>query len=67
MPGLANRIAGRFATRIALTFPLGPAPAFAADRVTVTGNPLRPELLGGSREAACRSCSASTLPSPSCT
>ena len=52
-PGLANRIAGRLARRIALTFPPA-APVFPAERVTVTGNPLRPELRGGSREAACR-------------
>jgi UDP-N-acetylglucosamine--N-acetylmuramyl-(pentapeptide) pyrophosphoryl-undecaprenol N-acetylglucosamine transferase len=51
--GLANRIAGRFAQRIALTFPIagGHVPA---DRVTVTGNPLRPELASGSRAEACR-------------
>jgi UDP-N-acetylglucosamine--N-acetylmuramyl-(pentapeptide) pyrophosphoryl-undecaprenol N-acetylglucosamine transferase len=53
VPGLANRIAARVATRIAVTF--GPAPAqWAPGRVTVTGNPLRPELRGGSREGACR-------------
>jgi UDP-N-acetylglucosamine--N-acetylmuramyl-(pentapeptide) pyrophosphoryl-undecaprenol N-acetylglucosamine transferase len=53
VPGLANRIAGRFAARIALTFPPGPAPVLAGARIAVTGNPLRPELLGGSRRAAC--------------
>ncbi|MCI0547450.1 MAG: undecaprenyldiphospho-muramoylpentapeptide beta-N-acetylglucosaminyltransferase [Candidatus Rokubacteria bacterium] len=46
VPGLANRIAGRFARRIALSFP--PADrTFPPDRITVTGNPLRPELEGG--------------------
>jgi UDP-N-acetylglucosamine--N-acetylmuramyl-(pentapeptide) pyrophosphoryl-undecaprenol N-acetylglucosamine transferase len=54
VPGLANRLAGRFARRIALTFPPGAGLPFPAERVTVTGNPLRPELAGGSREAACR-------------
>jgi UDP-N-acetylglucosamine--N-acetylmuramyl-(pentapeptide) pyrophosphoryl-undecaprenol N-acetylglucosamine transferase len=49
VPGLANRIVGRFARRVALTFPL-PRPVFPAERVVVTGNPLRPDLLGGSRE-----------------
>ncbi len=51
--GLANRIAGRLATRIGVTFAPPPA-GLPAGRVTVTGNPLRPELTGGSREAACR-------------
>jgi UDP-N-acetylglucosamine--N-acetylmuramyl-(pentapeptide) pyrophosphoryl-undecaprenol N-acetylglucosamine transferase len=53
VPGLANRIAGRFARRIAITFPLTGGD-FPPERVTLTGNPLRPELAGGSREAACR-------------
>jgi UDP-N-acetylglucosamine--N-acetylmuramyl-(pentapeptide) pyrophosphoryl-undecaprenol N-acetylglucosamine transferase len=51
--GLANRIAGRFAQRIALTYPIAGAHV-PADRVTVTGNPLRPELAAGSRAEACR-------------
>ena len=53
VPGLANRIAGRFARRIALTFPMT-GREFRPDRVVLTGNPLRPELAGGSREAGCR-------------
>ena len=53
VPGLANRIVARFARRIALSFPLG-GDGFPRGRVVLTGNPLRPELLGGSREAACR-------------
>jgi UDP-N-acetylglucosamine--N-acetylmuramyl-(pentapeptide) pyrophosphoryl-undecaprenol N-acetylglucosamine transferase len=53
VPGLANRLAGRFARRIAVTFSPEGASA-SADRVSVTGNPLRPELAGGTREAACR-------------
>ncbi len=52
VPGLANRVAGRFAQRIALTFPLA-SDEFPPERVTLTGNPLRPELRGGSRESAC--------------
>ena len=53
VPGLANRVAARFARRVALTFPLsgGDIPA---ERAVLTGNPLRPELAGGSREAGCR-------------
>jgi UDP-N-acetylglucosamine--N-acetylmuramyl-(pentapeptide) pyrophosphoryl-undecaprenol N-acetylglucosamine transferase len=53
VPGLANRIVARFARRIALSFPVS-GNSFPRDRVVLTGNPLRPELLGGSREAACR-------------
>ncbi len=53
VPGLANRIAGRFARRIAVTFPPR-GNDFPAKRVTLTGNPLRPELAGGSREEGCR-------------
>jgi UDP-N-acetylglucosamine--N-acetylmuramyl-(pentapeptide) pyrophosphoryl-undecaprenol N-acetylglucosamine transferase len=53
VPGLANRIAGRLAHRIAVTFPPR-AGDFPAGRVALTGNPLRPELAGGSREEACR-------------
>jgi UDP-N-acetylglucosamine--N-acetylmuramyl-(pentapeptide) pyrophosphoryl-undecaprenol N-acetylglucosamine transferase len=49
--GLANRITGRFATKIAVSFP-GSGGGFRSDRVVVTGNPVRPELLGGSRESA---------------
>ncbi len=53
VPGLANRIAGRFARRIALTFPVA-GDDFPSDRVALTGNPIRPELSGGSREDGCR-------------
>ena len=53
VPGLANRIAGRFARRVALTFPMSGG-EFRADRVVLTGNPLRPELAGGSPDAGRR-------------
>lgn len=49
--GLANRITGRFATRIALSFPDARG-TLRPDRLVVTGNPVRLDLLGGSREAA---------------
>ena len=56
VPGLANRIAGRFAARIAVSFPQISFPksggGFPAERVVLTGNPVRGEILGGSREAA---------------
>jgi UDP-N-acetylglucosamine--N-acetylmuramyl-(pentapeptide) pyrophosphoryl-undecaprenol N-acetylglucosamine transferase len=51
VPGLANRIAGRGARRIAVTFAESAA-SFPAGRVVVTGNPLRPELKAGSRADA---------------
>ena len=53
--GLANRIAMRFATRIALSFPAaaGELPLRQRSRAVVTGNPVRPEVFGGnSLEAA---------------
>jgi UDP-N-acetylglucosamine--N-acetylmuramyl-(pentapeptide) pyrophosphoryl-undecaprenol N-acetylglucosamine transferase len=53
VPGLANRVAGRFARRIALTFPLTGS-ELPRERAVLTGNPLRPELRDGSRSAACR-------------
>ena len=53
VPGLANRVAGRFARRIALTFPLTGS-ELPRERAVLTGNPLRPELRDGSRAAACR-------------
>lgn len=51
VPGLANRIAARFARRIAVTY-AGSAGAFPPAKVVLTGNPLRPELRAGSREDA---------------
>jgi UDP-N-acetylglucosamine--N-acetylmuramyl-(pentapeptide) pyrophosphoryl-undecaprenol N-acetylglucosamine transferase len=48
VPGLANRIAGRVARRVALSFP-GSEVAFPAGKTVLTGNPLRPELRTGSR------------------
>jgi UDP-N-acetylglucosamine--N-acetylmuramyl-(pentapeptide) pyrophosphoryl-undecaprenol N-acetylglucosamine transferase len=53
VPGLANRVAGRFARRIALTFPMSGG-EFRPERVVLTGNPLRPELADGSRETGRR-------------
>lgn len=52
-PGLTNVTSGRFATRVFLSFARAVA-FFRADKVEVTGSPLRTELLGErvSREAA---------------
>ncbi len=48
VPGLANRLAARFARRVAVSFP-GSESQFHADSVVLTGNPLRPELRAGTR------------------
>ncbi len=52
-PGLTNVTSGRFATRVFLSFARAAA-FFRADKVEVTGSPLRAELLGErvSKEAA---------------
>lgn len=50
VPGLANRLIGRLADRVAVTFAASAA-AFPAGRVVVTGNPVRPELHAGTRDA----------------
>ena len=52
--GLANKIAARFATRIALTF-AGAAqelPLSLRSKTFVTGNPVRPVIFGGSKKRA---------------
>jgi len=51
VPGLANRLIARIADRVAVTFTASAA-AFPAGKVVVTGNPIRPELLTGSRSRA---------------
>lgn len=51
--GLANRIAGRFATRVAVSFPQS-AHYFRHGKVVVTGNPVRPSILEGDAERAAR-------------
>jgi UDP-N-acetylglucosamine--N-acetylmuramyl-(pentapeptide) pyrophosphoryl-undecaprenol N-acetylglucosamine transferase len=54
VPGLANRIVGRLAQRVLLTFPPPAGHVFPPGRVAVTGNPLRPELARGSRAEGLR-------------
>ena len=51
VPGLANRIAARLATRVVVTF-ADSARLFGAADVALTGNPLRPELRRGERQDA---------------
>ena len=48
-PGLANRLAGRFAKACAVSFPGTPLP-----RAVVTGNPVRPEIAAVDRSPAGR-------------
>lgn len=47
--GLANRIAGRFATRVAVSYPQS-ARYFKPGKVIVTGNPVRSAILQGDAE-----------------
>jgi UDP-N-acetylglucosamine--N-acetylmuramyl-(pentapeptide) pyrophosphoryl-undecaprenol N-acetylglucosamine transferase len=51
VPGLANRLIGRLADRVAVTFAAS-ATAFPRGKVVVTGNPIRPALLTGQRARA---------------
>jgi UDP-N-acetylglucosamine--N-acetylmuramyl-(pentapeptide) pyrophosphoryl-undecaprenol N-acetylglucosamine transferase len=51
VPGLANRIAARLATRVVVTF-ADSARLFGGADVALTGNPLRPELRRGERQDA---------------
>ena len=54
MPGLANRIAARFAAPHRADLPAHGRRLRPPSASVLTGNPLRPELAGGSREAGCR-------------
>lgn len=47
VPGLANRLAGRFARVSAVSFPCTPMP-----KAVLTGNPVRPEILAADRTPA---------------
>ena len=49
VPGLANRVMSRWAERIGVTYPESVGYLHGKDRVTVTGNPVRPEVLAHSR------------------
>lgn len=58
-PGLANRLAGRFARVCAVSFP-----DTALPRSVVTGNPVRPEILAVDRSAAGRAGARAALGLP---
>ena len=51
VPGLANTFSAKLASRIALAFNEA-SKAFPAAKTALTGNPVRPELLGGNKEKA---------------
>ena len=44
--GLANRVAGRFATKVAISYPHS-ASFFPLGKTVLTGNPMRPSVLNG--------------------
>ena len=51
VPGRANRIAGKYAKRIAISYPEA-AQFFPEEKIALTGNPIRPELLEPTSEGA---------------
>ncbi len=53
VPGSTNRLLGRFVDRVCITYQES-APVFPMDRTFLTGNPIRPKILKGDRDAACR-------------
>ncbi len=59
-PGLANRVAGRFAAACAVSFPATPLP-----RSVLTGNPVRPEILAVDRSCPSRAAARAELGLPS--
>ncbi len=54
VPGVTNRILGRMVTRIALGYAEARRHFSRADNCVVTGNPVRPEVMSVTREAARR-------------
>ncbi|HUJ65121.1 MAG TPA: glycosyltransferase, partial [Acidimicrobiales bacterium] len=59
VPGLANRIAGRFASACAVSFAGTPLP-----RAVLTGNPVRPEILAVDRSCDSRAAARAELGLP---
>jgi len=52
VPGLANRIASRFALEIFVSFPVEKTRYFPVKKMLLVGNPIRKEILEGKREKA---------------
>jgi len=55
-PGLANRLSLPFATKICVTFAAAKDNLKHKDKVEITGTPIRPSLLNGSRERGLSLC-----------
>ncbi|MBI2042545.1 MAG: UDP-N-acetylglucosamine--N-acetylmuramyl-(pentapeptide) pyrophosphoryl-undecaprenol N-acetylglucosamine transferase [Candidatus Nealsonbacteria bacterium] len=53
-PGLANKILSRFTKQILVSFPVPYTEYFSAAKMISVGNPIRRELLEGSKEGAAR-------------
>ena len=51
VPGLANKFGAKFAKRVAVSFPSA-ASFFPQKKIALTGNPVRKEILGGTKEDA---------------
>ena len=51
-PGLSNRIAGKFALEIFTSFPVEKTESFPVKKMISVGNPIRKEILEGSKEEA---------------
>jgi len=54
VPGLANRIAGKFAVEIFISFPIEETEYFPAQKMLSVGNPIRNEIFKGTKEDAQR-------------
>ena len=52
VPGLANRIGGKWTAAVAVSFPPGRMDWHPSGTVTYTGNPLRPEIIKGKPDRA---------------
>jgi UDP-N-acetylglucosamine--N-acetylmuramyl-(pentapeptide) pyrophosphoryl-undecaprenol N-acetylglucosamine transferase len=53
VPGLTNRVLGRVVKRVCVTYHES-LTSFPMNKTFLTGNPIRPKILKGDREAACR-------------
>ena len=51
-PGLTNKILSKFAPKVLVSFPLSQTEYFSEKKMISMGNPIRKELLGGSKEKA---------------
>jgi len=53
-PGLANKFLSKFVKKVLVSFPLPQTEYFAAEKMVSVGNPIRRELLQGSKEKAAK-------------